>query len=68
MLLLHVVRGRDQELLIDVGNVPTLCPGVSSFHKFHPSAVLALGSYCTKTKKLFIIMGEFKMDRKIEIY
>ena len=61
MLLLHVVRGRDRELLIDVGNVPSLCPGVGSFHKFHPSAVLALGSYCTKT---FYNNGEFKMDRK----
>ena len=55
------MRGRDRELLIDVGNVPSLCPGVGSFHKFHPSAVLALGSYCTKT---FYNNGEFKMDRK----
>ena len=43
------MRGRDRELLIDVGNVPSLCPSDGSFHKFHPSVLLALGSYCRKS-------------------
>ena len=42
------MRGRDRELLIDVGSVPSLCHSVGSFHKFHPSVLLALGSYCRK--------------------